>query len=194
MTACRKICMCMWNCENSKLQILLFSEHQNLLESDNYSWNGIGMKLMDLFMNFHDFNEKQRWVSNVVLSWEVQWKKSFSMRKPSTSFGCHFTTTGSILKSFGVLKRGGSEVLIFEIFICICKNFDMPSCNSSMKQNKQHFSTIPHQFVARNVRKNQNEHAQPRQIKLYPTTLLLSKFGENPFIRKKCPFMHIWST
>ena len=152
------------------------------------------MKLMAFFMNFHDFHEKQRWVSNVVLSWEVQWKKSFSMRKPSTSFGCHFTTTWSILKSFGVLKRARSKVLIFEIFICKCQIFNMQSCNSSMKQNKQHFITIHHQFWARNVRKNQNRHTQPRQIKLYPTTLLLSKFDENPFIRKKCLFMHIWST
>ena len=194
MLASRTFRMRIQKFQKSKLRILLFPKHQTFLESVKYWWNEKQMKLVTFFKNFHGFHEKQDWVSNVVLSWRVSWKTNFFMRKPSTLSGSHFTTICSILKSFGVLKRSGFEFFIFVIFTCVCKTCDMQSCNSSVKQNEQHFTTIPHQIRSRNDGKTQNEQTHLRQMKLYPINLLLSKFEGKRSFRKKCRFMHIWST
>ena len=128
-----------------------------------------------------------------TLCWvvKVQWKSSFCMRKPSTSYGSHFTNTCSILKSLGVLKRAGSEVLIFEVFKVVCKIFDMQPCNSTMKQNNQHFARDSRGGGPRTSAHTAIRASHHRQIEEEHPLNNLPNFGANPFIRKKCRFMHI---
>ena len=113
-----------------------------------------------------------------------------SWLKPSTSFASHFTNTLRILKSFGVLKRAGSEVLIFEVFKIICKIFAMPPCNSIMKQNNQHFAIDSRGGGPRASAHTAIRASHHRQIEEEHPLNNLPHFGAIPFIKKMSVHAH----